>query len=330
MTTDPILFAHILAERKLSPGACQLRIDGDDVRSVLPLLSGPDFAVLVSAMPCLLDDATVAHLPEDGLRELEARGCRRTPSADFWRADDPASLPSESNGASWIAGDWYLVARQSASKQSASRALSIKLLELISNDADTREIEVIFREDPVLAYHLLRLVNSIGVGIGRRITSFTQAILILGRQQLKRWLNLMLFAACRDDHRAAMLLGHVTLRARRMELLACLSGLDRGQQEQAFMCGMFSLLGVLFGAPLGDLVAPLNLGDHLASALLRREGLLGEILAVAERCEADDASALRAWLQRSEVSAEAFNRIQVEALVWTLGVIRNQRDSDDA
>ena len=34
---------------------------------------------------------------------------------------------------------------------------------------------------------------------------------------LKRWLNLMLFAASREDHRSAMLLARVAVRARSME-----------------------------------------------------------------------------------------------------------------
>jgi hypothetical protein len=47
-----------------------------------------------------------------------------------------------------------------------------------------------------------------------------------------------------------MLLARVVVRARSMELLARESGLDRSAQDLAFMAGMFSLLGVLFGSPL--------------------------------------------------------------------------------
>ncbi|MBV5336453.1 MAG: HDOD domain-containing protein, partial [Deltaproteobacteria bacterium] len=114
--------------------------------------------------------------------------------------------------------------------------------------------EAVFRQDPILAYHLLRLVNSLCIGVDKHISSFSQAILILGRHQLKRWLNLMLFAANRDDYRTPMLMARVAVRARSMELLAKAGGFDRSEQDQAFMAGMFSLLGVLFGMPLSEVL----------------------------------------------------------------------------
>jgi EAL and modified HD-GYP domain-containing signal transduction protein len=157
-----------------------------------------------------------------------------------------------------LSGDWYLAPPpKSTPTQAASRALSLKLMQLVATDADTCEIEAIFRQEPVLAYHLLRLVNSLGVGVGRHISSFSQAI---------RWLNLMLFAASRDDYRSAMLIARVAVRARSMELLAKAVGLDRWHQEQAFMVGMFSLLGVLFGMPLPEILSPLKLSDLLDDA----------------------------------------------------------------
>ena len=177
-------------------------------------------------------------------------------------------------------------------KRQASRSLSLKLLQLVATDADTCEIEAIFRQDPVLAYHLLRLVNSLGVGVGRTISSFAQAILILGRQQLKRWLNLMLFAASRDDYRSAMLLARVAVRARTMELLAKARGFDRSEQDQAFMAGMFSLLGILFGLPLAGILNPLQLHESLTSGVLHHEGELGRLLQAVECSECADETRL--------------------------------------
>jgi c-di-GMP-related signal transduction protein len=96
----------------------------------------------------------------------------------------------------WLDGDWMLAPPQRpTAAQSASRTLSLKLLQMVMTDAETRELEAVLRQDPALSYHLLRLVNSLGMGLTRRIASFSQAIMILGRNQLRRWLNLMLFAA---------------------------------------------------------------------------------------------------------------------------------------
>ena len=214
--------------------------------------------------------------------------------------------------------------------QTASRALELKLLQLVANDAETREIEAVFRQDPVLAYHLLRLVNSIGTGTHRHISSFSQAILILGRQQLKRWLNLMLFAANRNDTRSAMLMAHVAIRASSMEMMAKASGLDRSQQEMAFMAGMFSLLGVLFGLPLREVLAPLNLSTSLAAALHNKKGGIGQILLTVECAEKLDFEETAQQLAQLGLGGEEFAEITLEAHRWMLGVIHNQQENGSA
>ncbi|MEO8409938.1 MAG: HDOD domain-containing protein, partial [Propionivibrio sp.] len=239
--------------------------------------------------------------------------------------------PALPAAAEWLAGEWYLAGPARPEKTSAARTgartLALKLLQKVAEDADTREIEAIFRQEPVLAYHLLRLVNSLSVGVGRTISSFSQAILILGRQQLKRWLNLMLFAANRDDPRAPMLLARVAVRARSMELLARTSGFDRAMQEYAFMTGMFSLLGCLFGMPLSEVLQPLKLHVSLTDALLHRQGRLGLLLNIVERTEyagAAEKAGLDEQLVRLGLGIDDHILIAIDAYQWMLAVIHAQ------
>ncbi|MDB5755929.1 MAG: hypothetical protein JWR56_2357, partial [Massilia sp.] len=192
-------------------------------------------------------------------------------------------------------------------------------------DADTHEIEALLRRDPTLSYNLLRLVNSLGMSTGRRITSFSQALLILGRQQLRRWLNLMLFAARQGDMRSAMLLARVALRARALELLAKSRGLDKNTQEQGFMTGMFSLLGVLFGMALPELLAPLALGEAVHAALLRREGELASLLTLLETAERGDLDGVGAQLEMLQIPREEFNQAVLDAACWMQGALRESQ-----
>ena len=199
-------------------------------------------------------------------------------------------------------------------------------MHLVTSDADTCDIEAVFRQDPVLAYHLLRLVNSLGVGVGRHISSFAQAILILGRQQLKRWINLMLFAANRDDPRAPMLLAFASVRARTVELLAQASGLERSVQEQAFMVGLFSLLGTLFGEPLETLLARLSLPPATVGAVLRRERALGGMLNAVEFGEQHKAEALRQQLDALGLDLMTYTQAQLEAHAWMACVVHDAQE----
>jgi EAL and modified HD-GYP domain-containing signal transduction protein len=314
LTAAPV-FLHPLADRNGSPAvllldAARLPADaGAAPVKILEELAGGSMNCFYRAGP---DDAFNQALAQAGWKLLAADKAQR--------ADDvlPKDLPP---GANWVEGDWFLARPpKPVGTQAASRALALQLVQLVSADADTHEIEALLRQDPTLSYHLLRLVNSLGMGTGRRVTSFSQAILILGRSQLRRWLNLMLFSSREGDQRSAMLLSRVAVRARAMELLSKAIGDDKHHQEQAFMVGMFSLLGVLFGMPLEEVLKPLTISDSVQQALLSRTGEIGQLLCVVESAEREDYDGLTACLAALQVDTATYNGILAEAYLWMQGV----------
>lgn len=330
MSLPPLLFLQLLADRQLQPAIFVLHLGTGEPEALASLIDDENFAFIAAAFPCLIDSESVEKISPELLKALYAKGCRRMPK-DALHLSNATDKPELPLSARWLGGNWYLSPPINATgNQSASRALSLKLLQLVSTDADTHEIENVFRQDPVLAYHLLRLVNSLGTGVNRHISSFSQAILILGRQQLKRWLNLMLFSANRNDYRSAMLMARVAVRARSMELLARTCGCDRAAQEQAFMAGMFSLLDTLFGMPLKDILAPLHLNETLTRAILDHEGEFGVFLQIIDRTECSDDTGLIRLLESINISPADFNLINLAAHQWMLGVIQDAQDTVDA
>lgn len=323
---------RLLADARLQPAAVQLLPLGDDPARLQTLLAGPEMASLAASFPCVIDAADAARLNAAQLAAASAAGCRLLAAGAILVAESaPADLSASGAQYLALAGDPPPVAKAATGK-TGSRALALRLAQLVAADADTREIEEVFRLEPTLAYHLLRLVNSPGVGVGRQITSFAQAILILGRKQLRRWLNLLLFSA-KDDPRAPMLLARATLRARSIELLAREAGLDREAQESAFMVGMFSLLGVMFGMPLAEVLAPLKLDPELVAALLRREGELGGYLAIVEAAEQGDAAALQAAMQSVPAALLPatldFDLLRLDACRWMLSLLQASPERND-
>ena len=326
--SEPLVFLHLLADRKGTLAALQFAYGSGDRELLTPLVEHPDFINLTHLFPCLVEGLD----PSGGMlsEALIAAGCKPMALSALAHADK-ALEKDYAGGIQWIAGDWYFSAPAKPSgAQAASRAQALQLVQLVAEDADNREIEDVFRRDPTLSYQLLRLVNSLGVGAGRRITSFSQAIVILGRNQLRRWLNLMLFAARDGDVRSTMLLARVAVRARAMELLAYASGLDKSLQEQAFMAGMFSLLGILFGSPIEDVLKPLMIGEAMRDAVLNREGALGQLLRLLESAERGEFDALLLALEEMEIPPTEFNLAVIQSHSWMLAVVQDTQGKGNA
>jgi EAL and modified HD-GYP domain-containing signal transduction protein len=202
-----------------------------------------------------------------------------------------------------------------------TQTLLMKILAQAASDAETRDIETTLKQDPQLSVQLLKLVNSVAFAPTTRINSFAHAITLLGRRQLQRWLQLLLYASRSSDAGNNPLLSEAALRAALMEALCKASQSDKATQDEAFMVGMFSLLDRLFAKPLADVVGPLNLVPEVNKALLARVGKLGDLLSLVEAADAG-LEAVGPALTRAGIGNEAWCKAQIEALRWTLQVSR--------
>ena len=206
-----------------------------------------------------------------------------------------------------------------------AKTLLLKLLAQITRDAETRDIEATLKHDPQLSVQLLRLVNSVAFAPATRINSFAHAITLLGRRQLQRWLQLLLYASQASGARSNPLLVNAALRATLMEGLCKATGSDRATQDEAFMVGMFSRLEALFSQPLATIIGPLHLAEEVSAALLQRKGTLGQLLTLVEAAE-QGPEAVGALLTQTGISNEIWCKTQIEALRWTIQVSREQAD----
>lgn len=195
----------------------------------------------------------------------------------------------------------------------------LRLINLVVGDVEVGQLEQEFKRYPNLTYNLLRLVNSVAFGLPTKIDSLRHAIAILGRRQLQRWLQLLLFTQRADGAPSGQpLLALAASRGKLMELMMDrIAPGNRGQADQAFMVGVLSLLDALFGVPLPDLLVELNLTDTVRAALLRGEGPLGQLLDIVRACEQNRFADLDAGLAAlPHLSLSDFNQAQMQALGW--------------
>ncbi|GAA5184181.1 EAL domain-containing protein [Niveibacterium umoris] len=177
-------------------------------------------------------------------------------------------------------------------KLNQSEMTLMRLLSLVIEDAETDALENVVKADPSLAVNLLRLVNSVGAGLRNPVHSLRHAITALGRRQLQRWVQLLMFARSGSEGPANPLMIMAATRGRLMELLAELpDGPLRAVRDEAFLAGIVSMMPALLATPIEEILGSLPVSDTLRAALIDRGGPLGALLHLAETLEDADQQA---------------------------------------
>jgi len=155
-----------------------------------------------------------------------------------------------------------------------------RLINQVMTDADTGPLAEELRGDVGLTYRMLRHANSPLLGLTRTVESVDQALQLMGRQALYRWLTTLLVASATSRHTSVALQEITLARARMMEQLAPSVG---GPPAALFTTGLLSLLDVMLEVPMAEALAPLSLPPEAHAALVEQTGPWRPLIEVA-RC----------------------------------------------
>ena len=186
-------------------------------------------------------------------------------------------------------------------------------------DVDLPRIERTFQGHEELTINLLALVNSAAMGLSRKVGSLQQALVILGRRQLMRWVQVLLYSHS-DIKSASVLMQMAAVRAKLMDLL-CSTHADADKRletyrDRAFTIGILSLTHVLLGMDLVQVVEQIGLDDETRSGLMNREGFLGHLLSLVEHVETANFVVAETLLKELRIEPRSLNKAQIETLEW--------------
>jgi c-di-GMP-related signal transduction protein len=164
-------------------------------------------------------------------------------------------------------------------KLGGSRRVFAEVLAAINRpELDFAEVEAAVKRDASLTDKLLRYVNSAGIGLRQRITSLQQALVLLGENQVRKWLFVAAFSDATSGKPQELLVAALT-RAHMCELLARAVGGD-GTPLDHFLTGMYSLIDAVLDEPLEQAVQDLPLCAEGKRALLGEHNRLRDVLDV--------------------------------------------------
>jgi EAL and modified HD-GYP domain-containing signal transduction protein len=173
------------------------------------------------------------------------------------------------------------------------------------------DLEDVMKHDASLCYRLLRTVNSAGFAQSRDITSIRDALLLVGRDTVRRWASLWVMTDLGADAHGE-LVTMASIRGRTCELLACKKG-GADAAGEGFLLGMCSCLDVILEQPMAAILAELPLATRVSDALIGRDNdarrLLSTVIAyergdwASSLLSAESAGLNRAWLAPAHADA---------------------------
>lgn len=145
--------------------------------------------------------------------------------------------------------------------------------EVAKDELDYDTIELLLKRDLSLAYKLLRYVNNVSFATSNKITSFRHATVYLGKAELRRFMTLMSATSLGSNELPTELYQISLTRAYFCELLSKFRKNHTDPQE-AFLCGLFSLLEPIMGRPISEIIDNMPIPDNVKNAIVDNKGEL--------------------------------------------------------
>ena len=155
-------------------------------------------------------------------------------------------------------------------KMTSNEILRFNLLKFIEQEEpDFNRLAEIIQADATISFRMLSYLNSAAFALSQKIKSIHQAIMLLGWRNVRNWLRVVLLtdiSQSKDAHELVLLSAQ---RGMFLELVARDHDFWGFNPESLHLLGLFSLLDVLLGRPMTELVANLPIDTKMKAALCR-------------------------------------------------------------
>ncbi len=207
-------------------------------------------------------------------------------------------------------------------KISSSNLNRMQLLKSVSGDNfEIDDLTKAINSDVSISYRLLRFMNSPTFGLSNTIKSIQQAIVLIGHKKLASWLRVILLSDMCSGPAGNELAFLSIKRAKFLELISnedCKGSLPA---DSMFLLGLLSLLDVLMGRPMVELLEELPIEEELAKALTKQNSSASVWLELLEAFEMADWDALRVIIADNDLSALSVARNHMAAMQWANEVV---------
>lgn len=187
-----------------------------------------------------------------------------------------------------------------------------ELMRRVDREEPVDKLEAVLKNDPQLAFRLIRYLNSAAFGLAVEVSSFQHALMMLGYKKLKRWLALLLASSSKDPQMKPAMFAAVR-RGLVMEELVRHMG-DEEMRGEVFICGVFSLLDLMLGQGFAQLFESVQVPERVHQALVDGSGPYQPYLRLVKAMEQGVRSDIREAADAAFLGLEEINAALLRAL----------------
>jgi EAL and modified HD-GYP domain-containing signal transduction protein len=229
-------------------------------------------------------------------------------------------------GYTYFQGQFYTRAQP----YSTAEVTPVKLVYLLVLGAVTRpeinvqEVANTIKHDLALSYRLLRFLNSARFAFHSQIKSIRHALLLLGQNELRKWIGLISVAALGEGG-PPILVSMALIRGAFCEFLAPLVGATKRQPDYFFL-GLLSCIDVLMRRPMRVMLAELPIAPDVGAALMGEQNPLRDVLQTVMSYDQGNWEECSQLAKKLGLKEETLSKMYFQALQWSRELTQEAKD----
>lgn len=202
-------------------------------------------------------------------------------------------------------------------KLSASQSTKIKLLkELNESEAELARLVEIIQTDLSISYRLLKYINSARFSLRGKIESIQRAVNMLGRQNLRQWLQVVILSDVNSTDKGQELVRISVLRGRFLQLLAT-SGTAPFSPDSMFVMGFFSVLDAILDQQMEQVLDEISLDPDIKATLVDPQSEHSVWIGLLNELDRGSWAGLEDKAGQMGIPMELVDNAAIEAAIWT-------------
>lgn len=217
----------------------------------------------------------------------------------------------------------------SSPDQIKDKAMAVKnvnrfniIVELLKEEFNIEKIEYLIKSDLGISYKLMRFLNSAVFEFRQKINSIRQAIMLLGKENLKRCLTLVAIIDMQIDQNEELSTG-VIIRGRLCELIA--EKIMPEKSSQAFLVGIFSNISMFLDKSDDEIIRDLPIDNEIKDAINGEENKLSDILKLVKHYEKMDYNGIEYYTEKINFDKSELLQVYMNAIEWSNKLLANSK-----